>query len=139
MQRLAANLFEAASAMRHSGEAIARSVGQTQARWQVLWIAATGPHNVPTLARRLGLTRQSVQRLANELVAEGLARFAANPATARSPLFVLTEDGERVLEAINAASAKRHEQVAAIIGTEAVAQLRQLLPELTAALAVPPG
>jgi DNA-binding MarR family transcriptional regulator len=139
MQRVAANLFEAASAMRRDGDVIARGVGQTQARWQVLWIAATGPHTVPALGRRLGLTRQSVQRIANALVADGLARFATNPDSARSPLFVLTDEGERTLHAINTASAKRNEQVAAIIGTEAVAQLRHLLPELTAALAVPPG
>ena len=134
MQRLAANLFEAASAMRRDGEMIAREAGQTQARWQVLWIAANGPLSVPALGRRLGVTRQSVQRIANALVDEGLATFDPNPDHERSPLFILTDKGRQVLGEINAVSERRNERVAAVIGPEAVAQLRRWLPELVTAL-----
>jgi DNA-binding MarR family transcriptional regulator len=58
---------------------------ETQARWQVMWIAGSGHLTVPSIARRLGITRQSVQRVADELVAEGLASFQPNPTTAAHP------------------------------------------------------
>jgi DNA-binding MarR family transcriptional regulator len=139
VQRLAANLYEAASAMRHSGQAIARRVGQSQARWQVLWVAGSGAHTVPVIGRRLGLTRQSVQRIANALVADGLATFAANPHHTRSSLFVLTPAGRQVLDEINDAAAERHRQIAGVLGADAVTQLRLLLGRLTAALTAPPA
>ena len=59
MQHLVAEVFELAGVLRRDGEAIAKLAGQTQARWQVMWIAATGRFSVAMIARRLGLTRQA--------------------------------------------------------------------------------
>lgn len=42
--------------------------GQNQARWQVMWIAATGRLSIAMIARRLGLAGQSVQRVADAIV-----------------------------------------------------------------------
>lgn len=47
------------------------------------------------LARRLGLTRQSVQRVADRLSERGLARFTQNPYHERSPILRPTEPGSR--------------------------------------------
>lgn len=139
MQRLAADLFQAASAMRRDGEAIARQAGQTQARWQVMWIAASGRHTVPAIGRRLGITRQSVQSTADELVRHGLAEFAPNIDHARSPLLLLTPHGSEILEQINRTSAERHLQVIAVLGDSTVRQLRRRLDQLTTALSQPPA
>jgi DNA-binding MarR family transcriptional regulator len=138
MQRLAADLFQAASAMRRDGEAIARQAGQTQARWQVMWIAATGRHTVPAIGRRLGITRQSAQRTATELVRDGVAEFKPNLDHATSPLLLLTPHGTAILEQINSTSAQRHLQVVALLGDTAVRQLRRRLGQLTATLAHTP-
>src|SRR5215831_14660618 len=73
--RLNGRLLEAAEAMAAAG-------GLTAARWQVLGGVLDEPRSVSAVARRMGLTRQSVQRLANVLVAEGFARWEPNP---RSP------------------------------------------------------
>ena len=101
MQHLVAEVFELAGALRRDGETTAKLAGQTQARWQVMWIAATGRLSVPMIARRLGLARQSVQRVADEIVAEGHATFEPNPDHQRSPLLILTSDGQAVLDTIN--------------------------------------
>jgi DNA-binding MarR family transcriptional regulator len=137
-QRLVADLFEVAGALRRDGEATARRVGQTQARWQVMWIAATGALTVPAIARRLGVTRQNVQRLAHELVAEELATFDENPDHRRSPLLQLTPRGRDVLDEINRVAARRNLQAAAELGDDGTRRLRELLDDLRRALRTPP-
>jgi DNA-binding MarR family transcriptional regulator len=42
----------------------------------------------------MGLTRQAVQRLANEMERDGLARFAPNPHHQRAKLVLLTPRGK---------------------------------------------
>jgi DNA-binding MarR family transcriptional regulator len=138
IQRLAADLFEVAGAMRRDGEAIARRSGQTQARWQVMWTAATGALTVPTIARRLGVTRQNVQRIANDLVADRLASLDANPDHRRSPLLRLTPHGREILDEINRAAARRNLQTAAELGDDGTRRLRELLDHLRRALRTPP-
>lgn len=139
MQRLVADLFEIAGALRRDGEATARSAGQTQSRWQTMWIAGTGRFSVATIARRLGLTRQSVQRTADALVAEGLATYEPNPDHQRSPLLILTDDGREVLQRINAAGLERNLQQAELLGDAGIAELRLLLGRYRQGLSRPSG
>ena len=135
MQHLVAEVFELAAALRRDGETTAKLAGQTQARWQVMWIAATGRLSVAMIARRLGLTRQSVQRVADAIVAEGLATFEPNPDHQRSPLLILTPTGEKALDAINQRSREDHIQQTKILGEDGVAELRRLLRQYRNALA----
>jgi DNA-binding Lrp family transcriptional regulator len=64
-----------------AGDALVESLNLTSARWQVLGAIATAPVplSVAQIARSMGLTRQAVQRLANDMERDGLLRFAANP------------------------------------------------------------
>nr|MDT0666938.1 helix-turn-helix domain-containing protein [Micromonospora sp. DSM 115978] len=94
---LIADVYEAAGALRRSGERLAATEGQTQARWQVLSVLSGAPLTVPAAARRLGISRQAVQRTAGELVADGLAQFVANPDHRTAGLLQLTDDGRHVL------------------------------------------
>jgi DNA-binding MarR family transcriptional regulator len=134
MQHLVAEVFELAGALRRDGEAIAKLAGQTQARWQVMWIAATGRLSVAMIARRLGLARQSVQRVADAIVADGHASFEPNPDHQRSPLLILTSDGQAVLDTINDRSRQRNLQNATIIGQDGITELRRLLARYRDAL-----
>jgi len=63
-----ADIYQLAGALRERGERIAGTLGQTQARWQVISAASAAPKTVPQIARRLGVTRQNVQRIADRLV-----------------------------------------------------------------------
>jgi DNA-binding MarR family transcriptional regulator len=134
MQNLVAEVFELAGALRRDGERIAKLAGQTQARWQVMWIAATGRFSVAMIARRLGLARQSVQRVADAIVAEGLATFEPNPDHQRSPLLILTETGQTALDTINAQTRQTHVSQVEILGEDGVAELRRLLRQYQDAL-----
>jgi DNA-binding MarR family transcriptional regulator len=95
---LMADVYELAGLSRRTSEAIARECGQTVARWHVLSVVSGEPCTVPAIARRLGLTRQGVQRVADDLLAARLLEAAPNPGHARSPLLALTREGRRVLE-----------------------------------------
>lgn len=56
-------------------------------------LALVGPLTVPEIARMRPTSRQRMQRLADELVAEGLVEFIDNPRHRRSKLVRLTREG----------------------------------------------
>jgi DNA-binding MarR family transcriptional regulator len=74
---------------------LAAPLGVTSARWQVMGALAQGPATVAQIARDMGITRQSVQRLVDVLAAEDLVVFEPNPGHRRAMLARLTPDGER--------------------------------------------
>jgi DNA-binding MarR family transcriptional regulator len=57
-------------------------------------LALLGPLTVPAIARMRPTSRQRMQRLANELAAEGLVEFIDNPKHRRSKLVRLTPKGD---------------------------------------------
>ena len=62
-------------------EHLARPADITAAWWQVLGAVLRAPLPVAAIGREMGITRQSVQRIADLLVDRGLAEYRANPAT----------------------------------------------------------
>jgi DNA-binding MarR family transcriptional regulator len=78
-----------------AGDQLTSDIGLTSARWQVMGaIALAGtPQPVAHIARRMGITRQSVQRIVNELKRDGFVDLAPNPNHQRAPIVVLTEKG----------------------------------------------
>lgn len=91
-------IFRANGAFLAAGDALVADLGLTSARWQVLGaVALEGrPLTVAQAARRMGLSRQAVQRTANDLSEVGLVRFVDNPDHKRAKLIRLTERGEAV-------------------------------------------
>jgi DNA-binding MarR family transcriptional regulator len=83
-----------------AGDALTRPVGQTSARWQILGALDEGSRTVADIGRRMGLTRQSVQRTADLLESDGLLSYADNPAHQRAKLAKLTPRGLTTLDAI---------------------------------------
>jgi DNA-binding MarR family transcriptional regulator len=57
-------------------------------------LALLGPLTVPQIAKMRPTSRQRMQRLANELAAEGLVEFFDNPKHQRSKLVQLTPKGD---------------------------------------------
>ena len=84
-----------------AGDRLVAPLGLSSARWQVLGAVAMAPHPgpVPHLARAMGLSRQNVRRIADDLAAAGLLRFARNPHHRRAKLVLLTERGREVFAA----------------------------------------
>ena len=65
-------------------------------------LALLGPLTVPQIALMRPTSRQRMQRLADELVAEGLVEFVDNPKHRRSKLVRLTSRGDRRYRELNA-------------------------------------
>ncbi len=80
-----------------AGDRLAADANMTSARWQVLGtlILAAEPLTVAAIARRMGLARQSVQRIADWLMQAGQLEYVDNPAHPRWHLARSTAAGRR--------------------------------------------
>lgn len=91
---------------------LADKVGQTQARWQVLSAARDGNQTVAQIGRRLGVSRQNVQRIADLLRADMLVEYVFNRNHERSPYVKLTREGEKSLATLENAGANFYAELA---------------------------
>lgn len=95
------DLFRLSSRILTAGDRLVAGLGLTSARWQVLGsiVAGDRPQPVAWLARDMGANRQNVQRIVNDLEAEGLVAFETNPHHRRAQLVVLTDKGRQAFDA----------------------------------------
>lgn len=127
-------LFEAAVALRRQSERLASVGGETHARFQLLGVLSDGDATVPAIARELGLTRQSVQRVADMLLSEGSIVALPNPDHARSPLMHLTDAGREASAPVVAAAGEWHTLVAARLHRDDVDAARRVVRSLIEAV-----
>jgi DNA-binding MarR family transcriptional regulator len=94
-------LFRLNNRMLNAGDRLVSDLGLTSARWQVLGtiVAAERAQPVAWLARDMGGNRQNVQRIVNDLAAEGLVAFQPNPHHRRAQLVILTNKGKEAFSA----------------------------------------
>lgn len=115
-------------------EGLARPVGLTAARWQVLGAVLNEPLSVAGIARAMGITRQSVQRIADILVEEGLAEYLPNPAHRRAKLIRPTDAGYAAVRRISPAQRTFAERLEAQLADGESAETLRALTNLSAAL-----
>jgi len=79
-----------------AGDHLVAELGLTSARWQVLGAIALAPSPQPVawLARSMGLNRQGVQRIVNEMREDDIVELRPNPHHRRAHLVALTKHGE---------------------------------------------
>jgi len=101
LTKLILDLFRLNNRMLTSGDRLVAPLGLTSARWHVLGTigASERPQPVAWLARDMGANRQNVQRIVNDLAAEGLVAFQPNPHHRRAQLVVLTNKGREIFDA----------------------------------------
>ncbi len=87
-----------------AGDRLVAELGLTSARWQVLGAIAYAerPESVAWHARTMGLHRQGIQRIVNELKTEGIVEFQPNPHHKRAQLVFMTSKGRTLFEAVSA-------------------------------------
>jgi DNA-binding MarR family transcriptional regulator len=88
------------------------------------------PLTVPQIARRMGLTRQSVHATVNRLVRDGFLELAPNSDHRRSPLVGLTTSGRAKYQAIDVLQAVWVNQLARGIGRSDLETTQRVLVEL---------
>ncbi|WP_375750068.1 MarR family winged helix-turn-helix transcriptional regulator [Vibrio sp. HN007] len=77
------------------GDQLAKEFGLSSARWKVMGaiVRTEGPLTVPQIGRKIGQSRQAVQRLVNAMKKDGLLLVEKNPNHKTSSLIGLTEKG----------------------------------------------
>jgi DNA-binding MarR family transcriptional regulator len=113
---------------------LAAEGGLTAAWWQVLGGVLDEPRTVAEIGRRMGMTRQGVQRVADLLVEQGLAEYRPNPSHRRAKLLACTEAGYWAIRRISLAQVPWANRIGAEVGADdlrgALGTMRHLLAAL---------
>ncbi|GGY43443.1 MarR family winged helix-turn-helix transcriptional regulator [Streptomyces omiyaensis] len=135
LSRTALGVFRLNGQFLAVSERLAEPAGLTAAWWQVLGAVLREPLPVAGIARAMGITRQSVQRIADLLVRDGLAVYAPNPAHRRAKLLAPTEAGLAAIARIDPGHAELAGRLAAALGgQDAFDETVRVLDRLSAAL-----
>jgi DNA-binding MarR family transcriptional regulator len=127
--RLNGRLLEVAQELAAAGDI-------TAAWWQVLGGVLDEPRTVAGIARRMGMTRQGVQRVADLLVERGLAEYRPNPGHRRAKLLACTEAGYWAVRRITLVQVPWANRIASEIGAD---ELRTALATMERLVAVLDG
>ena len=92
------------------------------------------PRSVADVGRRMGVTRQAVQRIADLLVERGLAEYRPNPAHRRAKLLACTEAGYWAIRRIAIVNHPWADEVGSQIGEAELRQALETMRRLVAAL-----
>src|SRR6516164_6285160 len=136
MTELVLETFRLNGCLLVAGDVLVEDIGLTSARWQVLGAIALSavPLPVAHIARNMGLTRQAVQRLANEMQRDGLVRFGPNPHHQRARLVMLTARGRTAYDAAMTRQGPRANRLASGLSVRqigaAIAMLRAIRERL---------
>jgi DNA-binding MarR family transcriptional regulator len=128
--------FRARGLLIEAGDRLGAKHGLTSARWQVLGAIALAerPLTVSQIARRMGLTRQSVHATVDRLVRDGLLEFARNDDHRRSPLVRLTDLGDRTYRAVDRDQARWIDELVRGMTRTELDTSRRVLDELVSRL-----
>jgi DNA-binding MarR family transcriptional regulator len=124
-----------------AGNRLVRDIGLTSAWWQVLGALDLSPVPLPVahIARNMGLSRQSVQRIAGLLAEKGLVRFEANPHHQRARLVVLTPRGRAAVKGAEQRQRPWARDLAAGLSVERISTALEVLAHMNAQLAQAAG
>jgi DNA-binding MarR family transcriptional regulator len=114
----------------------AKEGGITAAWWQVLGGVLDEPRSVAEIGRRMGMTRQGVQRVADLLVERGLAEYRPNPTHRRAKLLACTEAGYWAIRRISLVQRPWANRMGEEVGVDelrsALAAMRKLVAAIEA-------
>jgi DNA-binding MarR family transcriptional regulator len=130
--RIVLSTFRANGLLLAAGDRLTADQRLTAARWQVLGAItlAQRPLTVPQVARRMGLTRQSVHATVQRLLHDGLLDLVPNADHRRSPLVRLTEPGRASYAAADRRQVVWANRLAAGIGRADLETTARVLDEL---------
>ncbi len=132
LTQLILEVFRLNGSLIAAGDRLVADLGLTSARWQVLGVIALSPTLEPVarLARAMGLHRQGVQRIVNELVEEGIVTLDDNPHHRRAKLVRLTKKGEALYRTAERRQRPWAKKLAKGIGVKAAASTHETLKAL---------
>ncbi len=134
LRDLVLEVFRLNGALLRHGAALTAPMRQTQARWQVIGAVGEAECTVPQIARRMGMTRQSVQRIVDLLVDEGMLVLGSNPDHVRSPLVRLTREGRRLEQELSSAGVTWSESITRGLKADDIERTARVIRDIIARL-----
>lgn len=123
-------VFRLEAGFMQAADQISAPAGLTAARWKVLGAVLGEPRTVAEIGRVMGLARQSVQRLADILVAEELAIYAENPRHKSAQLLMPSKRGRAAIARLADRQASWANRVSRPFTAKQLAACRDMLREL---------
>jgi DNA-binding MarR family transcriptional regulator len=121
--------------LRAAGKRIGAVTAADGGYWGMLRsLKVEGPQTVPQIARSRPVSRQHIQKLASEMMAEGVIELVDNPTHRRSKLLRLTGKGETVFQEITDRIAQEAEGFVEGMNTEELLVSVKVLRQLSARL-----
>lgn len=136
LDQLILEIFRLHGALIAAGDALVSDLGLTSARWQVLGAISKAPEplSLSQIARAMGLSRQAVRRLVNEMEAEALLQTFPHASNRRLRMVRLTGPGGELHRVVDARQEPWGQSLADGLRRDhivvATALLRQLRAEL---------
>jgi DNA-binding MarR family transcriptional regulator len=96
-QRFVGEVFRVNGQLLATADMLARDLDVSAARWQTIAVIRNEPLTAAAIARRLGLSRQSVQQTVNRMQKQRLVELVDNPDHRTSSLVRLTAQGQAVM------------------------------------------
>lgn len=127
--RFVGEVFRLNGQLLNSADLLSKDLELSASRWQAIGIIHREPITVAAIARRLSLSRQSVQQTVNRLEKQEIVEFIDNPDHRTSPLVRLTAKGRNIRKIL----VDRQAQVTAHI-TDGLGYTAEDIDELTSRL-----
>ena len=127
-------LFQLHGQVMDAAQALAAAGGLTAAWWQVIGGVLDEPRTVAEIARRMGMTRQGIQRVADILVELGLAEYRPNAAHRRAKLLACTEAGYWAVRRISLVQHPWARRVGGAVGAADLRAARRVMQALVEVL-----
>ncbi|CBG71254.1 MULTISPECIES: MarR family winged helix-turn-helix transcriptional regulator [Streptomyces] len=134
LSRTAVGIFRLNGQFLSVADELTRPAGLTAAWWQVLGAVLPEPLPVAGVARAMGITRQSVQRVADLLVGRGLAEYVPNPAHRRAKLLAPTPAGRAAIDRVEPGHAALAARLARELGEGEFAETVRVIEQLSGVL-----
>lgn len=130
------DVFRLNGRLQIAGDRLVSGLGLTSARWQILGAIAYAEkaETVAWHARAMGVHRQGIQRIVNELKREGILEFQPNPQHKRAQLVVMTPKGKDLYDAAIAKQIPWVNALASGLLPEEIAAAQQVIGRLKARL-----
>lgn len=130
---LVLEIFKLNGLLISEGDRISGKYGLSSARWKVLGALALSdnPLTVAQIARKMGQARQSVQRIANDMVKSEYFIWEDNPADKRAKLLKVTEKGKQAYQLLESDQAPWANESAQQLDTQALESALIVLRQLS--------
>lgn len=127
------DVFRLNGRLQIAGDRLVAELGLTSARWQILGAIAYAekPETVAWHAKAMGVHRQGIQRIVNELEKEGMVAFRPNPHHKRAQLIVLTAKGQKLFDAAISLQAPWVNELSQGFSAEDIATTQETVRALT--------